>query len=82
MPAYLRVLHQCIKGVFLRTVRFLAMKPVPFMQSTATLPAVTLPEVHRTCIAVALLFIANGMRFASWVSRIPAVRAPLGLSEG
>lgn len=52
------------------------------MQSTATLPAVPLPEVARARVAVALLFIANGLGFASWVSRIPAVRAPLGLSEG
>jgi MFS family permease len=48
------------------------MKPVPFMQS----------ELSRARWAVALLFIANGLGFASWVSRIPAVRDPLGLSEG
>lgn len=52
------------------------------MQSTANLSPVTPPEVVRARVAVALLFIANGMGFASWVSRIPAVRAPLGLSEG
>ncbi|WP_310462700.1 MFS transporter [Sphaerotilus sp.] len=52
------------------------------MQSTAIPSTVTPPEVVRARVAVALLFIANGMGFASWVSRIPAVRAPLGLSEG
>lgn len=52
------------------------------MQSTAILPGAPLPDVARARVAVALLFLANGMGFASWVSRIPAVRAPLGLSEG
>jgi MFS family permease len=48
------------------------MKPVPSMPS----------ELSRARWAVALLFVANGLGFASWVSRIPAVRDPLGLSEG
>lgn len=39
-------------------------------------------ELSRARWAVALLFVANGLGFASWVSRIPAVRDPLGLSEG
>ena len=47
------------------------------------MPATSDPaDLVRARVAVALLFIANGMGFASWVSRIPAVRAPLGLSEG
>jgi MFS family permease len=32
--------------------------------------------------AVATVFFINGFGFASWVSRIPAVRASLGLSDG
>jgi len=31
---------------------------------------------------VALIFFVNGAAFASWVSRIPALRASLGLSDG
>ena len=31
---------------------------------------------------VALIFFVNGAAFASWVSRIPALRAGLGLSDG
>ena len=42
----------------------------------------TAPGIGRARVAVALLFIANGLGFASWVSRIPAVRSPLDLSEG
>jgi MFS family permease len=58
------------------------MKPVPSTM-TASIPiAAPAPDLVRARVAVALLFIANGMGFASWVSRIPAVRAPLGLSEG
>jgi fucose permease len=38
--------------------------------------------VERARIAVALVFGLNGFVFASWVSRLPAVRQALGLSTG
>ncbi len=38
--------------------------------------------VERARIAVALVFALNGLVFASWVSRLPAVREALGLSTG
>ena len=40
----------------------------------------TLPE--RARVAVSLVFVLNGLTFASWVSRLPAVRESLGLSNG
>jgi len=33
-------------------------------------------------IAIAVIFFLNGFGFATWVSRIPAVRQPLGLTDG
>eukprot|EP01035_Chromulina_nebulosa_P044595 gene44595-60403_t len=33
-------------------------------------------------LAISLVFFCNGAGFASWVSRIPAVREGLGLTEG
>lgn len=38
------------------------------------------PSTTRARTAVSLVFAANGLVFASWVSRIPAVRDDLGLS--
>ena len=38
--------------------------------------------VERARVAVALVFALNGLVFASWVSRLPAVREALGLSTG
>jgi predicted MFS family arabinose efflux permease len=38
--------------------------------------------LRRARMGVALLFFINGAAFASWVSRIPALRAGLGLSDG
>lgn len=38
--------------------------------------------VERARVAVALVFALNGLVFASWVSRLPAVRETLGLSTG
>lgn len=38
--------------------------------------------VERARVAVALVFGLNGLVFASWVSRLPAVREALGLSTG
>ena len=37
---------------------------------------------ERARVAVALVFALNGVAFASWVSRLPAVREALGLSNG
>ena len=37
---------------------------------------------ERARVAVALVFALNGLAFASWVSRLPAVREALGLSNG
>jgi MFS family permease len=39
-------------------------------------------SLFRARIAVAAIFFVNGFGFASWVSRIPAVRATLNLSDG
>ena len=36
----------------------------------------------RARVGVGLIFFVNGAAFASWVSRIPALRAGLGLSDG
>jgi fucose permease len=38
--------------------------------------------VERARVAVALVFALNGLAFASWVSRLPAVRDALALSTG
>ena len=38
--------------------------------------------VERARVAVALVFALNGLVFASWVSRLPAVREALSLSPG
>ncbi|MEP6760446.1 MAG: MFS transporter [Sporichthyaceae bacterium] len=38
-------------------------------------------DVHRTVWATRFVFAANGGLFASWVSRIPAIRDELGASE-
>lgn len=38
--------------------------------------------LDRAKVAVAVAFIANGLAFASWISRLPAVRDALGLSPG
>ena len=38
--------------------------------------------LERARIAVGLVFVLNGTVFASWVSRLPAVREALGLSTG
>ncbi len=38
------------------------------------------PSVERARVAVAVVFALNGLAFASWVSRLPAVRDGLGLS--
>jgi MFS family permease len=45
---------------------------------------VTVPTsvLERARVAVALVFALNGLVFASWVSRLPAVREALGLSTG
>jgi MFS family permease len=40
------------------------------------------PTLDRAWLAVAVVFFANGAGFASWVSRIPAVRQALSLSDG
>ena len=40
------------------------------------------PELLRARNAVAAVFVLNGTVFASWVSRLPAVREALGLSTG
>jgi len=37
---------------------------------------------ERARVAVAVVFALNGLAFASWVSRLPAVREALGLSTG
>lgn len=51
------------------------------MSASASLaaPRPPLTAAHR---AVAAVFFCNGLGFASWVSRIPAVRDALSLSEG
>lgn len=48
------------------------------MMSTARYPI----SLHAARNAVAIIFFINGFGFASWVSRIPAVRETLGLSDG
>jgi MFS family permease len=41
-----------------------------------------LPTPLAARVAISAMFFFNGMGFASWVTRIPAVRHALGLSEG
>jgi MFS family permease len=38
--------------------------------------------VQRAKVAVSVVFVVNGLGFASWVARVPAVRDTLGLSPG
>ena len=45
-------------------------------------PAIPAATLLRARLGVGLIFFVNGAAFASWVSRIPALRAGLGLSEG
>ena len=40
------------------------------------------PEILRSRIAVAVTFAANGLAFASFIARTPAIREALGLSTG
>jgi MFS family permease len=44
--------------------------------------APALPTVERARVAVALVFGLNGLAFASWLARLPALREALGLSTG
>ncbi len=48
---------------------------------TELLPAAH-AAIRRARLGVAVLFFINGAAFASWVSRIPALRAGMGLSDG
>jgi MFS family permease len=50
--------------------------------SSPTLAAAPLPSAQAARIAISAVFFLNGMGFASWVTRIPAVRGALGLNEG
>jgi len=53
------------------------------MDDLATpLPSPSSATIARARWGVGLIFFVNGAAFASWVSRIPALRAGLGLSEG
>ena len=53
------------------------------MTEAPDLPQTLTPEAARRARwGVGLLFFVNGAAFASWVSRIPALRAGLGLSDG
>ncbi len=45
-------------------------------------PSITAATMLRARVGVGLIFFVNGAAFASWVSRIPALRAGLGLSDG
>ena len=51
------------------------------MHSPVALPAPA-PSPWAARIAISAVFFFNGMGFASWVTRIPAVRGALGLNEG
>jgi MFS family permease len=42
----------------------------------------SMAAIRRARWGIALVFFVNGAAFASWVSRIPALRAGLGLSDG
>jgi len=39
-------------------------------------------RVRAACLAVAAVFLVNGIIMATWVSRIPAIKHHLGLTEG
>jgi fucose permease len=39
-------------------------------------------DLERAKVAVSVVFVVNGLAFASWVARVPAVRDTLGLSPG
>ncbi|WP_437821075.1 MFS transporter [Sorangium sp. So ce1078] len=45
-------------------------------------PLTPLDDVARARRAVSVMFVANGIAFASWAARVPAVRERLGLSDG
>ncbi len=51
-------------------------------ESAAPLPSPSTATIARARWGVALVFFVNGAAFASWVSRIPALRAGLALSDG
>jgi MFS family permease len=38
--------------------------------------------VRRAKVAVSVIFVVNGLAFASWVARVPAIRDTLGLTPG
>ena len=38
--------------------------------------------VQRAKVAVSVIFVVNGLAFASWVARVPAIRDTLGLTPG
>jgi MFS family permease len=40
------------------------------------------PRVERAKVAVSVVFVVNGLAFASWVARVPAIRDTLGLTPG
>ena len=50
--------------------------------NSVTLAATPLPSALAARLAISAIFFFNGMGFATWVTRIPAVRHALGLSEG
>ena len=50
--------------------------------NTMSMPTSHPPSRLAARIAISAVFFFNGMGFASWVTRIPAVRHALGLSEG
>ncbi|WP_437603868.1 MFS transporter [Sorangium sp. So ce590] len=45
-------------------------------------PPAPVDDVARARRAVSVMFVANGIAFASWAARVPAVRERLGLSDG
>jgi MFS family permease len=47
-----------------------------------TLPGISPSALLRARLGVGLVFFVNGAAFASWVSRIPALRAGLALGDG
>ncbi|WP_437961200.1 MFS transporter [Sorangium sp. So ce119] len=48
-------------------------------ESSEELPALSTAQARR---AVSVMFLANGIAFASWAARVPAVRERLGLRDG
>jgi hypothetical protein len=38
--------------------------------------------VQRAKVAVSVIFVVNGLAFASWAARVPAIRDTLGLTPG